>query len=217
MSRGHHHAHNTSHDWDADAGRYDDRIDAIEPELSKATAVLLSAAHVRPTNKVLDLACGPGHTTAAATAAGALATGVDSSPEMIRRAKNRFPDSQFHLGNMLAPPAGPWDAVLCRLGGHHADPVWIRQAVKVLEAGGRLAIAEADALDEDARAKGMRSPREWVQIMQNAGLEDVQVLPSEANFDNIPASLWQGQGHDRDHSPRRGPVYVIVGKKPLPC
>jgi SAM-dependent methyltransferase len=186
----------------------------MEPELSKATQAMLEAAHIGPGMKVLDVACGPGHTTAAATAAGAQATGIDSSPEMIRHAAAQFPNSKFHVGDMLEPPLGPWGAILCRLGGHHADPQWISAAAKELAPGGRVAIAETDAIDDEARSKNMRSPDEWIRIMKDAGLVHVVATRSEANFDNIPRFVWFKEGGQDDDEPPKGPVYVIVGQRP---
>jgi SAM-dependent methyltransferase len=51
---------------------------------------------------VLDIGCGPGHTTADLTALGVMATGVDLSPKMIERASRTFPQSQFVVGDFFA-------------------------------------------------------------------------------------------------------------------
>ena len=41
---------------------------------------------------VVEVGCGPGHTTAYLAEAGADATGIDLSPGMIAEARRRFPD-----------------------------------------------------------------------------------------------------------------------------
>lgn len=51
---------------------------------------------------VLDIGCGPGHTTAHLTSLGLVATGVDLSPKMIERASASFPQSRFAVGDFLA-------------------------------------------------------------------------------------------------------------------
>ncbi len=51
---------------------------------------------------VLDLGCGPGHTTAYLTDVGLTATGVDLSPNMIAIASRMFPQSRFEVGDFFA-------------------------------------------------------------------------------------------------------------------
>lgn len=60
------------------------------------------AAIVGTERPVLDLGCGPGHTTAQLTTLGLQATGVDLSSKMIEVASRLFPQSQFEVGNFLA-------------------------------------------------------------------------------------------------------------------
>lgn len=57
------------------------------------------AAMVGTKRPVLDIGCGPGHTTAHLTSLGLKATGVDLSPKMIERASRMFPQSQFEVGD----------------------------------------------------------------------------------------------------------------------
>lgn len=51
---------------------------------------------------VLDLGCGPGHTTAHLTSLGLNAIGVDLSPKMVELAARTFPQSRFEAGNFLS-------------------------------------------------------------------------------------------------------------------
>jgi SAM-dependent methyltransferase len=62
------------------------------------------AAFVGAERPVLDLGCGPGHTTAHLTSLGLMAIGVDLSPKMIERASGSFPQSRFVVGDFLALP-----------------------------------------------------------------------------------------------------------------
>lgn len=186
----HRHQDDVSDGW---ARQHAEKGRIREPELAPATQALLRDAGVKPGSRVLDVACGAGDTAAAATAAGARATGIDTSRAMIRIARDRFPGTRFEEANMLAPPAGPWDAVLCRLGGHHADVAWLSAAFAVLAPNGRIAIAERDAVDVESRRNGMKSLDEWTELLQAAGFTDVQARPSGAELD--------------------GPIYVISGRK----
>lgn len=193
MAKSTHH-HGAGSDSDVWAKQHAEVGELREPELSKATKALLEAARVKPGNRVLDVACGAGHTAAAATDAGADATGMDLSPAMIRIARDRFPDTRFVEGDMRSPPAGPWDAIVCRLGAHHADASWFSAGWAVLAPGGRLAIAERDATDDDDRAKEMKTLAEWTLLLEKAGFDEIQVTQSEANLS--------------------GPIYIVSGSKP---
>jgi SAM-dependent methyltransferase len=60
------------------------------------------AALVGSNRPVLDLGCGPGHTTAYLTTLGLDATGVDLSPKMVKAASRAFPRVHFTEGNFFA-------------------------------------------------------------------------------------------------------------------
>lgn len=60
------------------------------------------AASVGEGRPVLDLGCGPGHTTAHLTSLGLIATGVDLSPKMIEIASRTFPQSRFEVGDFCS-------------------------------------------------------------------------------------------------------------------
>jgi SAM-dependent methyltransferase len=62
------------------------------------------AAIVGPGRPVLDIGCGPGHTTAHLISLGIMATGVDLSPKMIETASKAFPQSRFEVGDFFALP-----------------------------------------------------------------------------------------------------------------
>ena len=52
-------------------------------------------------NRVLDLGCGPGHTTAYLNSLGLKPVGVDLSPEMIAKAAELFTNVDFAVGNFF--------------------------------------------------------------------------------------------------------------------
>lgn len=59
------------------------------------------AEAIGPGKRVLDLGCGPGHTTAYLDSLGLAAIGVDISPNMIALAQQHFPQSEFAVGDLL--------------------------------------------------------------------------------------------------------------------
>jgi uncharacterized protein YceH (UPF0502 family) len=65
---------------------------------------------------VIEVGCGPGHVAAFLAAAGADATGLDLSPEMVAEARRRFPGASYQVGDLrrLMRPAthDGWGAVL---------------------------------------------------------------------------------------------------------
>jgi len=200
-------------DRDEHAAWYDHIVDDLEPELSKATQAMLDAVDAGPDTKLLDLACGPGHTTAAATALGACALGIDSSPVMIEAARRRFPGAAFEVRDMLEPPAGPWDAIVCRMGVHHTGPAWAAAAIDVLRPGGRIAIAELDDHGEHDHDNGMRRPEHWAGILADAGFVDVTLTTRTLRLGMLAARLpscGHGDAHFRD-----GPIHILAASKPL--
>ena len=69
----------------------------LDRELLKHFSSLVGAE--RP---VLDIGCGPGHTTAHLASLGLMPTGVDLSPKMIEKASESFPQSRFVVGDFFA-------------------------------------------------------------------------------------------------------------------
>lgn len=81
------------------AGKFVNELDhkPFDRELLQQFAAIVGAE--RP---VLDVGCGPGHTTAHLTSLGLRATGVDLSPKMIEIASRTFPQSRFEVGDFCS-------------------------------------------------------------------------------------------------------------------
>jgi len=60
---------------------------------------VLELLDVKRKEHVLDLGCGTGHLTQRIQERGGIVTGIDSSPEMIKLAKETFPDVDFEIGD----------------------------------------------------------------------------------------------------------------------
>jgi SAM-dependent methyltransferase len=90
----------------------------------------------------VDAACGTGRHTARLAARGHQVIGVDSSPDMLQRARERVPQAEFRQGDLqhLPVPDDQADLVVCALALTHCRdlaPVFAEFA-RVLKPGGHL-------------------------------------------------------------------------------
>jgi SAM-dependent methyltransferase len=115
---------------------------------------------VRTGSRLLDVACGPGFVSEAATARGARPVGVDIATAMVERARLRCPDLPFVVGDALRLPFpdASFDAVTMNFGILHVSQPEraLAEAHRVLAPGGRFAfttwVAEGNAEDEITEA-----------------------------------------------------------------
>jgi ubiquinone/menaquinone biosynthesis C-methylase UbiE len=102
---------------------------------------------VGPGQPVLDVGCGPGHTTAHLTSLGLKTTGVDLSPRMIELATQAFPQSSFEVGDFLALSHQPslFEGILAFYCIVHLTPEQLVPAFsemfRVLRPGGQLLVS----------------------------------------------------------------------------
>lgn len=98
---------------------------------------------------VVDAGCGPGHVTAYLAAAGADASGIDLTPQMVDEARERFPGVRYDVGDLtrlLRPErADSWGAVLgwyslIHLAGSEF-PAAVAALARPLAPGGLLVVA----------------------------------------------------------------------------
>lgn len=153
-----------------------------------------------PEETVLDLGCGTGDLTREISSRGALVCGVDSSPRMVARAREKFPDLRFEVGDAreLCGLSG-FDAVFSNAALH-----WVKEARRavgaihsVLEPGGRF-VAELggrgnvrtteSALEEALAGRGVSSAgrNPWYF----PGLGEYCALLEEAGFEVTRATLF---------------------------
>jgi SAM-dependent methyltransferase len=106
-------------------------------------APLLEAAEVSPGQHVLDVACGPGHLAAAASARGAIAHGLDFSAEMVGIARSAHPEVVVTEGDAedLPYPDSTFHAVVSSFGIHHVPrpELALAECWRVLKPGARIA------------------------------------------------------------------------------
>ncbi|MFJ7333671.1 class I SAM-dependent methyltransferase [Streptomyces sp. NPDC101110] len=140
----------TEVDWDAEAASFDEEPDhgLRDPEVRRAWAGRLRDWLPGRAGDVLDLGCGTGSLSLLASEQGHRVTGVDASPAMVARAREKLAgrDAVFLLGDAAAPPVGEqrFDAVLVR------HVLWtlpdpgraLRHWYGLLRPGGRLVLVE---------------------------------------------------------------------------
>lgn len=165
-------------------------VHASGPDL----AAMLETADLQGGERVLDLACGAGHTAMAFAARGAETVAVDLTPEMLGVAsalahERKIESITFREADAAALPfeAASFDLVVTRYAAHHfADPAAVlREAARVLRPGGRFLLVdtvapEYPALDtflqslellrDDSHVRDWRAS-EWVRMLAGARFE----------------------------------------------
>ncbi len=95
--------------------------------------------------RALDAACGTGRHAAHLVRMGHEVVGVDLTPDMLDRARERVPEAEFHAGDLRKLPADDagFDLIVCGLALAHLpeldDPV--AELARVLAPGGRLIVS----------------------------------------------------------------------------
>jgi tRNA (cmo5U34)-methyltransferase len=133
--------------WNPDT--YLDLMSAEIPafaELQQQTAAATEGTEVRA---MLELGIGTGETARRVRAVHPRArlTAIDSSPEMLDRARSDFPDSDLRVARLEdALPEGPFDLVYSALVVHHLDGAGkrdlFRRVAAALRTGGVVVFAD---------------------------------------------------------------------------
>lgn len=116
--------------------------------------LVISAAHIHPGHRVLDVACGTGvlaREAAAHVGSSGHTAGLDITPGMLEVARRIAPGIEWHQGtaDSLPFPDQAFDAVVSQFGFMFFPDRTkaLREMLRVLVAGGHLAVAVWDALD----------------------------------------------------------------------
>jgi trans-aconitate methyltransferase len=174
-----------------DAGAYD----ASHAYVFTLAADLLEMLNPAPGERILDVGCGTGHLTAKIANSGATVVGIDSSPEMVGRARATYPHLDVRVGDVTALELDgpPFDAVFSNAVLH-----WVPRAdeaaacmYRALRPGGRF-VAEfggagnvrrvSAAIDAGLAAVGapplgslstwyFPTIREYAAVLERAGFE----------------------------------------------
>jgi ubiquinone/menaquinone biosynthesis C-methylase UbiE len=143
-------------------------------------ARLVVAIGEQANGRVLDVACGPGIVTSALGERAQEVVGVDLTPEMLEKARERCAGRTnvvFRQGSATALPVADetFDAVVTRFSFHHfPDPqVVLKEMLRVLRRGGALAVADIVSSERPEKAE-----------LQNA----LEVLRDPSHVRMLPAS-----------------------------
>ncbi len=172
------------------------------------------AAHAG-THPVVEVGCGPGHVTAYLAAAGADATGIDLTPEMVEQARARYPEGRYEVGDLraLMRPAheSGWAAVLGWYSLIHLGPTELPGAVdalvRPLEPGGWLVLA----LHAGAEVRTMTT---WFdhEIDLDVVLHDTAEVVAVTERANLVDVEWYRRGPVARRGETTQRLYVIARK-----
>ena len=146
----------------ADLGKDPDDVsgmfDHVAPGYDRTNAVLsvgndylwriatARAVDGKPGERILDIACGTGTSTAPLAKSGATVIGVDFSPVMIAEAVKKHPKLEFREADATKLPFGDdeFDAVTISFGLRNVQQpkVALAEMYRVLKPGGRLVVCE---------------------------------------------------------------------------
>jgi ubiquinone/menaquinone biosynthesis C-methylase UbiE len=133
----------TGEGYTAWAGTYDVRANPIVHLEGPFTAALF--ARIEP-GRALDAACGTGRHAAVLAELGHEVVGVDASPAMLERARERIPGADFRIGELEALPldAGAVDLAVCSLALTHleAPEPAVAELARVVRPGGRIVLSD---------------------------------------------------------------------------
>lgn len=106
-----------------------------------------------PTGVALDAACGTGRHSVLLSSLGHTVIGVDSSPDMLARARTKVPGGQFHETDLrhLPIPDQHVDLVVCALALTHVPDLQavLAEFVRVLRPGGHLVTSDSRGIIEN--------------------------------------------------------------------
>ena len=138
---------------------------------------LIEWLNPRPGERILDVGCGTGQLTSKIGESGAIVTGIDASPEMIRGAKESFANIQFFVKDASAFSFEiPFDAVFSNAALH-----WITRQKEalacifnVLRPNGRFVFEMGGKHNVETIHNALK------RAMKEEGLEDA--IPPEQNY-----------------------------------
>jgi SAM-dependent methyltransferase len=148
-------------------------------------APLLEAAEVSPGQHVLDVACGPGHLAAAASARGAIAHGLDFSAEMVGIVRSAHPEVVVTEGDAedLPYPDSTFHAVVSSFGIHHVPrpELALAECWRVLKPGARIAFTVWATPEENTA---------WSLVFDAVGNRSALKAPPPGALNRIDQCVW---------------------------
>jgi len=160
----------------------------FEDERTRPPRDLLAQVPLAAPQRVVDLGCGPGNSTELLIERypQAEVIGLDSSPDMLRQARERLPTCSFEHADLASwVPQQPADllfanAVFQWVPDH---PTVLQRLLQALPQGGVLALQMPDNTNEPALAlmRDVASAGPWAQTLAHAAAARDD-LPTVANY-----------------------------------
>lgn len=157
----------------------------------------------------LDVGCNEGFFCGFAKFAGAVrSVGLDRSREFIERARQRFPDCEFHCQSWDDLPDGPFDVILLASALHYAEdqPALLHRLVERLDRDGVLVLELGLATSQQS---------EWVKVTRGI---DERWFPSLMKLREILApyaSKWMGPSVNQAGDPVERHVVHVSPRRPV--
>jgi tRNA (cmo5U34)-methyltransferase len=177
--------------WHWDPATYVDNMLAevpAYPELQEQTA---AATEDIAASRILELGIGTGETARRVLASHPEATlvAIDSSPEMLDRAREAVPDADLRLARLEdALPEGPFDLIVAALAVHHLDGPGKQDLFKriagALRPGGRFVLGDVVVPE---REEDVVTPIDWEYDLPDRVDDQLEWL-RKAELD--PETVW---------------------------
>jgi SAM-dependent methyltransferase len=157
----------------------------------------------------LDVGCNEGFFCGFARFAGAgRSVGIDHSSLFVERARQRFPDCEFHRRDWSELPSGPFDVVLLASALHYAEDqaALVHRLADLLSPGGLLILELGIVSSQES---------EWVEVERGI---DRRSFPTMAKLREVLDGLawkWMGPSVRQDGDPVARHVVHVSRRRPL--
>ncbi|GAB1717109.1 MAG: Trans-aconitate 2-methyltransferase [Nitrobacter sp.] len=164
----------------------------FEDERTRPSRDLLAQVPLSAPRKIVDIGCGPGNSTELLVERwpGAEIIGIDTSADMLRRARERLPEQAFVEANVAhwVPPANT--DLLFANAIFQWVPDHLRQLQRLLDAlpsGGALAVQMPDNLDEPSHVmmREVAHSGPWRETLANAARAKDRLLRPGGYYDAL--------------------------------
>ncbi len=172
-------------------------------------------ARLAPGSRVLDVGCGSGVPIAAALAREHRVTGVDVSPEQIRRARENVPNAAFLLADAMSAelPEASFDAVVSFYVVFHLPreehEALFRRFARWLVPGGYLAVTVSHCREDAYTEDGFFGVRMY---WSNWSREDYVQMLARLDFELLETSAI-GHGYDASEPRKRESHPLLFARK----
>jgi tRNA (cmo5U34)-methyltransferase len=151
--------------WHWDPATYLDKMLAEIPAYRELQEQIAAATADADADVILELGIGTGETARRVLAlhSDAKLVAIDSSPEMLERARDVFPEAELRLARLEDPlPQGPFGLIVSALAVHHLDGAGKRdlfeRVAAVLAPGGRFVLGDVVVPE---REQDVVTPIDW--------------------------------------------------------